>query len=153
MCGPRGSSVPRAWRSSDMPLLELRDVSKAFGGLQVTDHLTFHVEEGEIVSLIGPNGAGKTTVFNLITGVYAPDSGSIHLDGKSIVGRPAHEIATMGIARTFQSIRLFLNMSVRENVMVAGYGRTTARPWQSIFRTRKARREESEERALAEDLL
>ena len=134
-------------------LLELRDVSVSFGQLKVVDGLDLSVEEGEIVSLIGPNGAGKTTVFNLITGVYTPDSGSIHLDGTSIVGRPPHEIATMGVARTFQSIRLFLNMSVRENVMVAGYGRTTARPWQSIFRTRKARREEHEERALAEELL
>ena len=134
-------------------LLELRDVSVSFGELKVVAGLDLSVEEGEIVSLIGPNGAGKTTVFNLITGVYAPDSGSIHLDGMSIVGRPPHEIATMGVARTFQSIRLFLNMSVQENVMVAGYGRTTARPWQSIFRTRKARREEQEERALAEDLL
>ena len=134
-------------------LLELRDVSVSFGQLKVVDGLDLSVEEGEIVSLIGPNGAGKTTVFNLITGVYTPDSGSIHLDGTSIVGRPPHEIATMGVARTFQSIRLFLNMSVRENVMVAGYGRTTARPWQSIVRTRKARREEHEERALAEELL
>lgn len=134
-------------------LLELRDVSVSFGALTVVDGLDLSVEEGEIVSLIGPNGAGKTTVFNLITGVYTPDSGSIDLAGTSLVGRSPHEIATMGVARTFQSIRLFLNMSVRENVMVAGYGRTTARPWQSIFRTRTARREEREERELAEDLL
>ena len=134
-------------------LLELRDVSISFGTLTVVDALDLDVEEGEIVSLIGPNGAGKTTVFNAITGVYRPDSGSISLDGESIVGLPPHRIATMGVARTFQSIRLFQNMSVRENVMVAGYGRTTARPWQSIFRTRTARREEREERELAEDLL
>jgi branched-chain amino acid transport system ATP-binding protein len=134
-------------------LLEVRDVSVSFGRLKVVDGLDLSVEEGEIVSVIGPNGAGKTTVFNLITGVYAPDSGSIDLAGASLVGRSPHEIATMGVARTFQSIRLFLNMSVRENVMVAGYGRTTARPWQSIFRTRTARREEREEGALAEDLL
>jgi branched-chain amino acid transport system ATP-binding protein len=134
-------------------LLELRDVSVSFGALTVVDGLDLSVEEGEIVSLIGPNGAGKTTVFNLITGVYTPDSGSIDLAGTSLMGRSPHEIATMGVARTFQSIRVFLNMSVRENVMVAGYGRTTARPWQSIFRTRTARREEREERELAEDLL
>jgi ABC-type branched-subunit amino acid transport system ATPase component len=134
-------------------LLELHDVSVAFGRLKVVDSLDLSVEEGEIVSLIGPNGAGKTTVFNLITGVYTPDSGSIRLDGTSLVGLPPHEIATMGVARTFQSIRLFLNMSVRENVMVAGYGRTTARPWHSILRTPAARREEREESALAEDLL
>ena len=134
-------------------LLELRDVSISFGTLTVVDALDLDVEEGEIVSLIGPNGAGKTTVFNAITGVYKPDSGSISLDGENIVGLPPHRIATMGVARTFQSIRLFQNMSVRENVMVAGYGRTTARPWQSIFRTPTARREEREERELAEDLL
>jgi ABC-type branched-subunit amino acid transport system ATPase component len=134
-------------------LLEVRDVSISFGTLTVVDALDLIVEEGEIVSLIGPNGAGKTTVFNAITGVYKPDSGSISLGGESIVGLPPHRIATMGVARTFQSIRLFQNMSVRENVMVAGYGRTTAGPWQSIFRTRTARREEREERELAEELL
>ena len=128
-------------------------MSISFGTLTVVDALDLDVEEGEIVSLIGPNGAGKTTVFNAITGVYKPDSGSISLDGESIVGLPPHRIATMGVARTFQSIRLFQNMSVRENVMVAGYGRTSARPWQSIFRTRTARREECEERELAEELL
>jgi branched-chain amino acid transport system ATP-binding protein len=135
------------------PLLELRDVSMSFGGLRVIENLDLAIEEGEIVSLIGPNGAGKTTVFNLVTGVYAPDRGTIRLAGESLVGLPPHRIATMGVARTFQSIRLFLNMSVRENVMVAGYGRTRTRPWQSVLRTPLARREEREERALAEDLL
>jgi ABC-type branched-subunit amino acid transport system ATPase component len=134
-------------------LLELRGVSKSFGGLRVIQDLDLRVEEGEIVSLIGPNGAGKTTVFNLITGVYVPDEGTIHLSGENIVGLPPHRIATMGAARTFQSIRLFLNMSVRENVMVGGYGRTRTRPWQAILRTRRARAEETEERRLAEELL
>ena len=135
------------------PLLELRSVSKSFGGLRVIQHLDLTVEEGEIVSLIGPNGAGKTTVFNLVTGVYVPDEGTICLAGEDIVGLPPHRIATMGAARTFQSIRLFLNMSVQENVMVGGYGRTHTRPWQAILRTRGARAEESEERQLAEELL
>jgi branched-chain amino acid transport system ATP-binding protein len=134
-------------------LLELRGVSKSFGGLQVIDDLDLAVQEGEIVSLIGPNGAGKTTVFNLVTGVYAPDQGSIRLAGEDVVGLPPHRIATMGAARTFQSIRLFLNMSVRENVMVAGYGRTRTRPWQAVLRTRGARAEEYSERQLAEELL
>ena len=135
------------------PLLELHGVSKAFGGLRVIQNLDLTVEEGEIVSLIGPNGAGKTTVFNLVTGVYVPDQGTIRLAGENIVGLPPHRIATMGAARTFQSIRLFLNMSVRENVMVGGYGRTHTRPWQAILRTRGARAEETEERRLAEELL
>jgi len=135
------------------PLLELRGVSKSFGGLRVIQNLDLTVEEGEIVSLIGPNGAGKTTVFNLVTGVYAPDEGTIRLAGEDIVGLPPHRIATMGAARTFQSIRLFLNMSVRENVMVGGYGRTHTRPWQAVLRTRGARAEEAEEQRLAEELL
>ena len=135
------------------PLLEIHGVSKSFGGLRVIQGLDLTVEEGEIVSLIGPNGAGKTTVFNLVTGVYAPDEGTIRLAGEDIVGLPPHRIATMGAARTFQSIRLFLNMSVRENVMVGGYGRTQTRPWQAILRTRRARAEEAEEQRLAEELL
>jgi len=134
-------------------LLELHGVSKSFGGLRVIQNLDLTVDEGEIVSLIGPNGAGKTTVFNLVTGVYAPDEGTIRLAGENIVGLPPHRIATMGAARTFQSIRLFLNMSVRENVMVGGYGRTHARPWQAVFRTRGARAEEAAEQRLAEELL
>jgi ABC-type branched-subunit amino acid transport system ATPase component len=135
------------------PLLEIHGVSKSFGGLSVIQDLDLTVEEGEIVSLIGPNGAGKTTVFNLVTGVYTPDEGTIRLAGEDIVGLPPHRIATMGAARTFQSIRLFLNMSVRENVMVGGYGRTHTRPWQAILRTPGARAEEAEERRLAEELL
>jgi branched-chain amino acid transport system ATP-binding protein len=134
-------------------LLELSGVSKSFGGLRVIEDLDLSIGEGEIVSLIGPNGAGKTTVFNLITGVYIPDKGTIRLGDRDLVGMPPHEIATIGVARTFQSIRLFLNMSVRENVMVAGYGRTRTRPWQAVLRTPLARREEREERARAEELL
>ena len=120
---PRACSGRRGWRSSEWrPLLELRDVSKAFGGLHVIDELELHVDEREIVSVIGPNGAGKTTLFNLITGVYRPDAGDILLDGASVVGLPPHEITRRGVARTFQTLRLFLNMTVKENVMAAAYG-------------------------------
>ena len=84
--------------------------------------LDLHVEQGEIVSVIGPNGAGKTTLFNLITGIYEPDAGKITLGDQSIVGLQPHQITRLGIARTFQTLRLFLNMSVRENVMAAAYG-------------------------------
>ena len=108
------------------PLLELRGVSLAFGGLKVVSELDLHVAEGEIVSVIGPNGAGKTTLFNLITGIYQPDDGDILLNERSIVGLEPHQINRLGIARTFQTLRLFLNMSVRENVMAAAYGRTKA---------------------------
>src|SRR5664279_4027660 len=125
-----------------MPLLELQSVAKHFGGLQVVNDLSFSGEPGEIVSLIGPNGAGKTTVLNLITGLYQPDGGDICFNGKSISGLETHQITQTGIARTFQSLRLFLNMSVIENVMSATYGHTHATPWESIFRLPRARRDE-----------
>ena len=99
----------------------------AFGGLQCVDNLDLHVDEGEIVSVIGPNGAGKTTLFNLVTGVYEPTDGDILFEGESIKGLTPHRITQRGIARTFQTLRLFLNMSVRENVMAAAYGHTQGR--------------------------
>jgi ABC-type branched-subunit amino acid transport system ATPase component len=135
------------------PLLELRGVSKSFGGLAVIGNLDLTVGEGEIVSVIGPNGAGKTTFFNLVTGIYAPDHGDILFDGKSILGLEPHKIANLGIARTFQTLRLFLNMTVKENVAAATYGKTKARFWQSALRTPAARREEREVAALAEEKL
>ena len=100
-------------------LLDLRSVTMNFGGLQVVSDLDLHVDEGEIVSVIGPNGAGKTTLFNLITGIYEPTGGDIVFAGESIKGLEPHVITGRGIARTFQTLRLFLNMSVRENVMAA----------------------------------
>jgi branched-chain amino acid transport system ATP-binding protein len=135
------------------PVLELDAVSLAFGGLKALSELTLTVGEREIVSVIGPNGAGKTTVFNVITGVYEPDTGDIRLGGESLVGRSVHRITRSGVARTFQSLRLFLNMSVIENVMAATYGHTKAMPWESILRLPRARREEREVRALAEEVL
>ena len=134
-------------------LLELAGLSKSFGGLQVIDDLDLVVNEREIVSVIGPNGAGKTTLFNLITGLYRPDAGRILLDGTDLVGLPAHKITKLGIARTFQTLRLFLNMTVKENVMASQYGRTKVGVLRSIVRTPGARREEREARALAEDVL
>ncbi len=136
-----------------MALLELLNVHKHFGGLQVVLDLSFEVNLGEIVSLIGPNGAGKTTVFNLITGLYAPDRGDIRFDGKSLLGLEPHQITKRGIARTFQSLRLFLNMSVIENVMAAAYPRTHANLAQIIFRTPGFRKEEFRIRAQAEEKL
>jgi ABC-type branched-subunit amino acid transport system ATPase component len=134
-------------------LLELRGVSLSFGGLDVLSALDLHVEEGEIVSVIGPNGAGKTTLFNVVTGIYRPDEGEILLDGESLVGRPPHTIAQKGIARTFQTLRLFLNMTVIENVMAAAYGHTSSTVLESILRLPRARREEREIRRLAEEQL
>jgi len=136
-----------------MSLLEFDRVSLAFGGLRALNELELHVEAGEVVSVIGPNGAGKTTVFNVITGVYEPTAGDVRFAGESIAGKPPHKITAGGIARTFQSLRLFLNMSVKENVMAATYGHTKATPAESILRLPRARREEREVRELAEDVL
>jgi ABC-type branched-subunit amino acid transport system ATPase component len=136
-----------------MPLLELTGVSLRFGGLTVVDNLDLHVDEGEIVSVIGPNGAGKTTLFNLITGIYRPESGDITLDGRSIVGLEPHQISHRGISRTFQTLRLFLNMSVKENVMAAAYGHTRAGVFRAMLRTPGMRREEKRIEELAEERL
>ena len=134
-------------------LLQLETVSKAFGGLNVITELDLHVAEGEIVSVIGPNGAGKTTLFNLVTGIYRPDGGDIRFDGSSIVGLDPHRITRRGIARTFQTLRLFLNMTVKENVMAAAYGHTRTNVIGTVLRTPGARREEREIHQLAEERL
>jgi branched-chain amino acid transport system ATP-binding protein len=136
-----------------MPTLELQQISKHFGGLQVVNDLSFSVERGEIVSLIGPNGAGKTTVLNLITGLYQPSSGDIRFNGKSIVGQEMHKITRLGVARTFQNLRLFLNMTIIDNVMSAAFARTHANWLQVVLRTPSFRREEAQTRQLAEQKL
>jgi ABC-type branched-subunit amino acid transport system ATPase component len=134
-------------------LLELSQVSKSFGGLLCIQQLDLHVDSGEIVSVIGPNGAGKTTLFNLVTGVYPPDAGDIRFEGETVLGLEPHEITARGIARTFQTLRLFLNMSVKENVMAAAYSHTRAGILRSILRTPGMRREEKEIERLAEERL
>ena len=135
------------------PLLELRGVDKSFGGLQVISGLDMHVDQDEIVSVIGPNVAGKTTLFNLVTGIFRPDKGEILFDERSIVGLYPHTIVNRGIARTFQTLRLFLNMTVKENVMAAQYGRTRATVFESILRLPRALREEREIQRVAEEKL
>ncbi len=139
--------------SDRTPLLELQGVDKSFGGLRVIADLDLVVGENEIVSVIGPNGAGKTTLFNLITGIYEPDEGEIHLDGRNLVGLAPHTITGLGIARTFQTLRLFLNMTVKENVMAAEYGHTKVGVLRSMVRTPAARREEKKIQKLAEEKL
>jgi branched-chain amino acid transport system ATP-binding protein len=138
---------------NETPLLELEHLTKSFGGLRVVDDLNLHVNTGEIISLIGPNGAGKTTVFNLITGIYAPDDGQIRFDGRDIAGLVPHKVTKLGIARTFQTLRLFLNMTVRENVMAAAYGHTRSTVLEAVLRLPRARREEREIARLAEEKL
>ncbi len=139
--------------SERRPLLEVKGLTLAFGGLTCLSRLDLVVGEGEIVSVIGPNGAGKTTLFNVITGVYRPDAGDVVFDGESLVGLDPNRIARKGIARTFQTLRLFLNMTVRENVMAAAYGHTKAGVVRSVLRTPGMRREEREIKELAEQRL
>ena len=125
-----------------MTLLELSDVTKVFGGLVAVNDLSFSVEEGSVVGLIGPNGAGKTTVFNCITGNYAPERGSIRFAGRDITGLAPHRIVELGIARTFQSIRLFGHLPVVENVLAGRHCRMKAGLLACMLHTPGQRREE-----------
>ncbi|MCL1949689.1 MAG: ABC transporter ATP-binding protein [Turicibacter sp.] len=127
-----------------MAYLSVKEVSKSFGGLTAVGGVSFEVEKGQVVSIIGPNGAGKTTIFNLLTGVYEIDSGTVTFDGKPIHNKPVQDIVGAGIARTFQNIRLFPKMRVLENVLVGmdrkmGYGLLS-----SVFRTPKFKKAEQE---------
>jgi ABC-type branched-subunit amino acid transport system ATPase component len=126
-----------------MPVLEVTGIEKHFGGLFALSGLDFSVHEGEIVSVIGPNGAGKSTVFNVVTGIYEPDGGDIRYRGESIVGLRPHQVVRLGIARTFQSVRLFANMTILENAMVGQHCRTRAGIFGSILRTPAVRSEET----------
>ena len=128
-------------------LLELRDVGISFGGLRAVDELSFAVEQGTIVGLIGPNGAGKTTVFNMITGVYRPSDGEILWQGEKITGAAPHRVAALGVRRTFQTIRLFPEMSVFENVRAGCHLRARQHWWQGLLAMPAQKREEA---ALAE---
>ena len=136
-----------------MPLLSIEQLSKSFGGLSAIHQLDIHVAEGEIVSVIGPNGAGKTTFFNLVTGMEHPDQGSILFDGKDVVGLRPNQILRLGMARTFQNVRLFPSMTVKENVMVGQHCRTRAGLLGAIFKTRAQRGEETRIAEKADDVL
>jgi branched-chain amino acid transport system ATP-binding protein len=123
-------------------ILDVRDLTLQFGGLTALDGVSFDIKEGEILGLIGPNGAGKTTCFNAITGVYRPTSGDILFQGTSLAGRKRFQITKLGIARTFQNIRLFANLSALENVMIGRHVRTRATVFGAIFRNARTRAEE-----------
>ena len=118
-----------------MAHLELENITVRFGGLVALSELSFAINTGEIVGLIGPNGAGKTTVFNVLTGVYKASRGDVRFDGKSILGKRPHEIFALGVARTFQNIRLFSAMTAVENAMVARHCRSKRGVVGAIFRT------------------
>ena len=134
-------------------ILDIRDISKHFGGIKATNHVSLGVKPGEIFGVIGPNGAGKTTLFNLITGIYAPSEGDILLEGRSIVGRQPNEIANLGIARTFQNIRLFNDLTVYENVHIAYQQNMNYSFWDGVFKTAKCRREEKKAAEVCEQTL
>ncbi len=136
-----------------MTLLELHDVSLSFGRLQAIHKLDLAVAKNEIVSIIGPNGAGKSTALNLITGIYRPDQGDIRYRGASLVGKAPHAITALGLARTFQSLRVYLNMSVLENVMTAAHCHTRKGLLSTVLRLPGWRREEAQIRARAEQSL
>lgn len=127
-----------------MALLEASNVTMQFGGLKALCEIDFHIETGEIVALIGPNGAGKTTFFNLLTGIYKPTAGTISFDGKSLLGLKPHVMCEMGIARTFQNIRLFANMTALENIMVGRHTRMKSTPLSAVLRTPAFKREEEQ---------
>jgi branched-chain amino acid transport system ATP-binding protein len=136
-----------------MALLAFDHVSQRFGGLVAVDDLSFTVEAGSIVAMIGPNGAGKSTVFNVITGIYRPTTGRVTFDGVSLVGRSTSGIAALGIARTFQNIRLFAFMSVLENVLAGEHARLRSTLFDDLLHTPRERAEEKTARERAMELL
>jgi branched-chain amino acid transport system ATP-binding protein len=139
--------------AQDGNILEAVQVRKEFGGLIAVNDVDFLIPRGAIVSLIGPNGAGKTTFFNILTGVYKPTRGLVFFDGQPISGLPPHKVTKLGMARTFQNIRLFHNMTALENVLVAMHSRIRGGILRSIFRTSGLRTEEKEAHDRARELL
>jgi branched-chain amino acid transport system ATP-binding protein len=134
-------------------ILELTNLTKRFGGLLAVDNVSLHIKRGEVFALIGPNGAGKTTLFNNVTGLFQPTSGQVVFDGRNITGSKPHEVARLGIARTFQNIRLFSYMSSIDNVRVGRHVRMRAKLWDSLFKLPRERREEERVTEEAMDLL
>src|SRR5713226_5530853 len=146
-------NVKQGSEHTGTPLLDLSKVTKYFGGLSAVQDVDLNIWPREIISIIGPNGAGKTTVFNLITGIYRTSSGDIRLSGKSLVGLNPDQVLIRGIARTFQNIRLFNNMTVLENVLVGQHTQLKANILSSVIRTPGVRHEEAEARKRAVELL
>jgi branched-chain amino acid transport system ATP-binding protein len=151
-------STPEAQAEQDRlnaspAILETRYLTKIFGGLTAVDGVSFRVPEKAIVSIIGPNGAGKTTFFNMLTGLYRPSLGSVIFDGKDVTTRRPDQITALGVARTFQNIRLFGTMSAVENVLVGQHARLKATVAGSILRTPRVRREERDAEAKAREIL
>jgi branched-chain amino acid transport system ATP-binding protein len=138
---------------NDGYLLEIKGLKKRFGGLYALSDLEMHIADGEVVSVIGPNGAGKTTLFNMITGLYESDGGDVIFDGQSVLGLKPNQITRLGIARTFQTVHLFPNMSVLENAMVGQHCRTRSGLFGAVLRPPRTRREEERIREKASEAL
>lgn len=134
-------------------LLEVKGLSIRFGGVQAVNKIDFHADPGEIVGVIGPNGAGKTTLFNIVTGFYSPDEGTMTFDGHNISGLKPNALTRLGMARTFQAVRLFNAMTVLENAMVGQHTRTKAGVWGALVRSSKTRAEEDHIRDRAREAL
>ncbi|WP_249666080.1 ABC transporter ATP-binding protein [Nocardioides faecalis] len=150
---PSGAAAGTETVRGGTSILQIENLTLKFGGLTALDDVSFEIREGEILGLIGPNGAGKTTCFNAVTGVYRPTSGDILFEGRSIVGRKKHQITQLGIARTFQNIRLFPAMTALENVLVGADAQHRTGMLSALFRLPRHRREEEQGHALAMDLL
>jgi branched-chain amino acid transport system ATP-binding protein len=136
-----------------MTLLQAQAITKRFGGVQALDQVSFAIEPGEIFGLIGPNGAGKTTLFNVLTGIYPPDAGRFMFDSRTITGCQPNEVAAAGVARTFQNIRLFANLSALENVMIGRHVRTRAGVLGALLRNSRTLEEERDTERRALELL
>jgi branched-chain amino acid transport system ATP-binding protein len=134
-------------------LLEIRHIGKRFGGLEALSNINLSIRQGDIYGLIGPNGAGKTTLFNVLTGLYRPDSGMFRFDGQDLLGLKPYRVVLHGMARTFQNIRLFENMTAIENVMVGRHARTRVGALGAILRGKKTHAEEQAIRARSKELL
>lgn len=135
------------------PILEIRNLSKSFGGIRAVRDVSISIEQGSMSSIIGPNGAGKTTLFNLLTGIYHPDSGEILFNGHNLVGKRPDQVNAAGVARTFQNIRLFNNMTVVENVMVGAHSRLRVSLWRTLLHAGGFNEQEVAVRAKAMQLL
>jgi branched-chain amino acid transport system ATP-binding protein len=136
-----------------MPLLQIEKMTHYFGGLRAVHDYNLKIEQGQIRGLIGPNGAGKTTIFNLITGIYTPSEGQIHLEGEDLIGLQPYQIASLGLGRTFQNLRLWRHMTVLEHVMQARYSKLTYGVVGALLGTPKRHRQETESERIAYDLL
>jgi branched-chain amino acid transport system ATP-binding protein len=134
-------------------VISVQHLSKVFGGLRAVDDVSFEVEEGQVFTMIGPNGAGKTTLFNVLTGVYRPTTGEVLFNDQPIGGLPPHKVTGLGIARTFQNIRLFGYLPAVENVMVGRHCRMHSKLWDAMLNTPFARREERETRKRALEMM